>query len=30
MPRRLKYIVALYLVIIGLVGLLGAGAMHLN
>ncbi|MDE2456270.1 MAG: DUF3096 domain-containing protein [Burkholderiales bacterium] len=25
MPRRLKYIVALYLVIIGLVGLLGAG-----
>lgn len=30
MPRLLNYIVALYLIIIGLVGLLGAGAMHLN
>jgi hypothetical protein len=30
MPRLLNTIVALYLIIIGLVGLFGAGAMHLN
>lgn len=30
MPRLLNYIVAAYLIVIGLVGLLGAGALHLN
>jgi hypothetical protein len=30
MPRLLHYIVAAYLIVIGLVGLLGAGALHLN
>lgn len=30
MPRLLNFIVALYLIIIGLIGLFGVGAMHLN
>ncbi|MEO8383941.1 MAG: DUF3096 domain-containing protein [Betaproteobacteria bacterium] len=30
MPKLLNYIVALYLIIIGLVGLLGAGSLHLR
>ena len=30
MPRLLNYIVAIYLIAIGLIGLLGAGAMHLG
>jgi Protein of unknown function (DUF3096) len=30
MPRLLNYIVALYLIIIGLVGLFGAGNFHLH
>lgn len=29
-PRLLNYIVAIYLIIIGLVGLLGTGQLHLN
>ena len=29
-PRMLNYIVAIYLIVIGLVGLFGAGAMRLN
>ena len=29
-PRMLNYIVAIYLIVIGLVGLLGAGTMRLN
>ncbi len=29
MPRLLNYIIAIYLIIIGLVGLLGAGKLHL-
>lgn len=29
MPRLLNYIVAIYLILIGLVGLFGAGSMHL-
>lgn len=29
MPRLLNYIVALYLIIIGLIGLLGSGNFHL-
>lgn len=29
-PRLLSYIVAIYLIIIGLVGLLGVGHLHLN
>jgi hypothetical protein len=29
MPRLLNYIVALYLIVIGLVGLLGMGSAHL-
>jgi DUF3096 family protein len=28
MPRLLNYIVAVYLIVIGLIGLLGAGNMH--
>ena len=28
-PRLLNYIVAVYLIVIGLVGLFGAGSMHL-
>ena len=30
MPRLLNMIVAIYLIVIGLVGLFGAGAMHLR
>jgi len=30
MPRLLNFIVALYLIIIGLVGLFGAGNFHLH
>ena len=30
MPRLLNMIVAIYLIVIGLVGLFGAGAMRLN
>ena len=29
-PRLLNYIVALYLIIIGLLGLFGTGAMHIR
>ncbi len=29
-PRLLNYIVAIYLIIIGLVGLFGAGSFHLK
>ena len=29
-PRLLNYIVAVYLIVIGLIGLLGAGQMHLG
>ena len=29
-PRMLNYIVAIYLIIIGLLGLFGAGALHLR
>ena len=29
MPRLLNYIVAIYLIVIGLIGLFGTGAMHL-
>ncbi len=29
MPRLLNYIVAVYLIIIGLIGLFGAGPIHL-
>jgi drug/metabolite transporter (DMT)-like permease len=29
MPRLLNYIVALYLIVIGVIGLLGAGNYHL-
>jgi hypothetical protein len=29
-PRLLNYIVAVYLIVIGLLGLFGAGAMHLR
>ena len=29
MPRLLNYIVALYLIIIGLIGLFGAGSLHI-
>ena len=28
-PRLLNYIVAIYLIVIGLIGLFGAGAMHI-
>lgn len=28
MPRLLNYIVALYLIVIGLIGLFGAGSFH--
>jgi len=28
MPRLLNFIVALYLIVIGVVGLLGSGALH--
>jgi len=30
LPRLLNYIVAVYLIAIGLLGLLGAGGMHLR
>ena len=30
MPRLLNFIVAAYLIVIGLVGLLGVGSMHLR
>ncbi|MEO8543774.1 MAG: DUF3096 domain-containing protein [Burkholderiaceae bacterium] len=30
MPKLLNYIVALYLIVIGLIGLFGAGGMHLG
>jgi hypothetical protein len=30
MPRLLNYIVAIYLIIIGLLGLLGGGGFHLK
>jgi hypothetical protein len=30
MPRLLNYIVAIYLIVIGLLGLFGAGTMHLR
>ena len=30
MPKLLNYIVALYLIIIGLLGLYGAGGLHLR
>jgi hypothetical protein len=29
-PRMLNYIVAVYLIVIGLIGLFGAGSMHLR
>jgi hypothetical protein len=29
-PRMLNYIVAIYLIIIGLVGIFGAGSLHLR
>ncbi len=29
-PRLLNYIVAIYLIIIGLLGLLGSGTLHLH
>jgi hypothetical protein len=30
MPRLLNYIVAIYLILIGLLGLFGAGSVHLK
>jgi hypothetical protein len=30
MPRLLNFIVAIYLIMIGLIGIFGAGALHLN
>lgn len=30
MPKLLNFIVALYLIVIGLIGLFGAGTLHLN
>lgn len=30
MPRLLNYIVAIYLIVIGLIGLFGAGGVRLN
>lgn len=29
-PRLLNYIVAIYLIVIGLIGLLGSGSLHLT
>lgn len=29
-PRLLNYIVAIYLIVVGLIGLFGSGAMRLN
>lgn len=30
MPKLLNYIVAIYLIVIGLIGLFGVGTLHLN
>lgn len=30
MPRLLNFIVAIYLIVIGLIGLFGVGAMHIR
>jgi hypothetical protein len=30
MPKLLNYIVAIYLIVIGLIGLFGVGALHLT
>jgi hypothetical protein len=30
MPRLLNYIIAVYLIVIGLIGLVGAGNLHLR
>jgi hypothetical protein len=30
MPKLLNFIVAIYLIVIGLIGLFGSGALHLN
>lgn len=30
MPKLLNFIVAIYLIVIGLIGLFGAGALHLS
>jgi hypothetical protein len=30
MPKLLNFIIAIYLIVVGLVGLFGAGALHLN
>ncbi|WP_372527661.1 DUF3096 domain-containing protein [Piscinibacter sp.] len=30
MPKLLNYIVAIYLIVIGIVGLVGGGALHLG
>ena len=30
MPRLLNYIVAIYLIVVGLIGLFGGGALRLN
>lgn len=30
MPRMLNFIVAIYLIAVGVIGIFGAGAMHLN
>ena len=30
MPRLLNYIVAVYLIVVGLIGLFGSGAMRVN
>jgi hypothetical protein len=30
MPRLLNFIVAIYLIVIGVLGIVGAGAFHLN
>lgn len=30
MPKLLNFIVAIYLIVIGLIGLLGVGALHLK
>ena len=30
MPKLLNFIVAIYLIVIGLIGLFGTGALHLN
>jgi hypothetical protein len=30
MPKLLNFIVAIYLIAIGLIGLFGSGALHLN